>query len=65
MSSRSGTTAVSGEDKIQLDHLVFDKLGAAGALNAEYFIECKAAVDANDYLRYDKATLVVGDLVVI
>lgn len=46
----------SGEDKIQLDHLIFDTLGAAGALNTEFFVEGKVALDANDYLVYDKAT---------
>jgi len=46
----------SGEDKIEVDHAIFDKLGAAGALNAEFFVEGKAALDANDFLVYDKAT---------
>jgi serralysin len=45
----------SAEDKIQLDHAIFDKLGATGALNAEFFVEGKTALDANDFLVYDKA----------
>lgn len=46
----------SGEDKIELDRAIFDKLGSAGALNAEFLVEGKAALDANDFLVYDKAT---------
>lgn len=45
----------TGEDRIELDRAIFDKLGAAGALNVEFFVEGKTALDGNDFLVYDKA----------
>lgn len=46
----------SGEDRIELDRAIFDKLGAAGTLGAEFFVEGTAALDGNDFLVYDRTT---------
>lgn len=44
-------------DSFQLDNAVFTKLGANGALNAAFFkVVGSGALDANDYIQYNKAT---------
>jgi serralysin len=48
--------ASGNNDGFQLDNAVFAKLGAAGALNAGFFRAGTAAVDASDYLVYNKTT---------
>ncbi|MCX7084823.1 MAG: cadherin-like domain-containing protein [Methylococcales bacterium] len=44
-----------GEDKIQLDHLTFNKL-SIGNLNTENFIIGTKAIDTNDYISYNDST---------
>ena len=50
------TDFVHGVDKLQMENAVFAKLGAAGVLNAAFFRTGTAALDANDYIVYDKST---------
>jgi ELWxxDGT repeat protein len=42
-------------DRICLDNAIFSKLGAPGALNADFFRPHRAD-DRNDFIHYDKAT---------
>jgi microcystin-dependent protein len=47
---------VHGVDELQIENAVFVKLGAAGALNPAFFRIGSAALDANDYLVYDRSS---------
>ena len=52
-----GFANVAGNnDAIHLDNAIFAKLGAAGALKADFFHVGAAAADANDFIVYNKAT---------
>jgi Ca2+-binding RTX toxin-like protein len=42
------------DDTIQLDNAIFTKLGANGVLNINFFRTGSTALDANDYLLYNK-----------
>ena len=44
------------DDTMWMENAVFTKLGAAGALNAAFFRVGTKALDANDYIVYNKAT---------
>jgi serralysin len=48
--------ATGNNDIIHLDNAVFTKLGVAGALNGAFFRAGTAALDANDYVVYNKTT---------
>jgi len=50
---------VHGGDKFWMENAVFTKLGAAGALNPNFFRLGPTALDANDYIVYNHTT---GDL---
>ena len=43
-------------DSFQLENAIFTKLGAAGALNGNFFHLGAAAADANDFIVYNQAT---------
>ena len=43
-------------DTIRMENAVFAKLGAAGALNPQFFKVAPAATDANDYIVYNRTT---------
>jgi Ca2+-binding RTX toxin-like protein len=43
------------DDSIQLENAVFTSLTKTGTLAREFFVLGTAAVDANDYLIYDRA----------
>ncbi len=46
-----------GEDKLRLENAIFTKLAATGALGVNNFkVIGSAALDADDYIQYDKAT---------
>jgi hypothetical protein len=45
----------SQHDLFKLDNAIFAKLGHTGALNSAYFRVGTKAVDANDYIVYDRA----------
>jgi Ca2+-binding RTX toxin-like protein len=46
-----------GEDKLRLENAIFTKLAATGTLGAGNFkVIGSAALDADDYIQYDKAT---------
>ncbi|MFS2024119.1 DUF4347 domain-containing protein [Massilia sp. CT11-137] len=46
-----------GEDKLRLENAIFTKLAATGTLGANNFrVIGSAALDADDYIQYDKAT---------
>lgn len=47
-------------DTIQLASWIFDELGDAGRLNAQFFRAGAAALDANDYVIYNRATGVLS-----
>jgi Ca2+-binding RTX toxin-like protein len=48
---------VAANDTVQLDNAVFTKLGAAGhLLKASFFRAATHALDANDYIVYNRAT---------
>jgi Ca2+-binding RTX toxin-like protein len=51
---------VHGLDKLHLENAVFAKLGAAGALKAANFRVGAAALDADDFIVYNKATGVLS-----
>jgi serralysin len=48
--------AAGNNDAFQLDNAVFTKLGAVGAMNGAFLRLGAAALDANDYIVYNKAT---------
>jgi Ca2+-binding RTX toxin-like protein len=50
------TNAAGNNDRFHLDNAVFAKLGAPGSMNPAFFRAGSAALDANDYVVYNKAT---------